>query len=124
MKKSILGSCIYIAGWLIGYFCITLILSGSSGKVAYGLLSGWWCTLYLGYLFQIELIAAIPLFVLYVAGSLISLFFNLNLFYHDGPDALSVSYLFIIIFQAIIFISPALINPFVIKYLRPLVCNK
>jgi hypothetical protein len=120
MKKSIWGSFIYIAGWLIGYFCITLIFSGSSCRIAYSLLSGWWCALYLGCLFQIALKAAIPLFLLFIAGSLVSLPFNFSFFYHDTPDGFSVSFLCVILLQAIIFISPALINPFVIKYLKPL----
>lgn len=116
LKQWVIDPCIHVSAWIIGYQITIGVFSGSECVYVYGLLSGWWCALYLGYIGRVKLFITIPLIIIYMTLEIVSFFWELPLLlYHNPPANFEWAFFFVILGQAVIFISPIPINIFVQK---------
>lgn len=117
LKKAIkllfIDQLIYYSAWFTGYLGTTLLFSSSHCYHSYGLLSGWWCALFISYLFRIQFYTLIPLIITYLCIVISSYAFDFNWFYRDPPTEFSIFFLLILFAQSLLFVSPLLVTLFI-----------
>lgn len=101
MKKKSLKILAYLILWIVIAEIVELILNDSPSRVAYGLISAWWSTLYLCRLIDLKIDS---LFLLIFSG--IPFLFYLRLSNHD--DVL-IDFIWIF-FSIILYVSPFLVH--------------
>jgi hypothetical protein len=94
LKETAVGSCVHALSWTVAYLLVKRIFAPSSDAwMAYALLSGWWATLYAGYIFGVRLPVFFVVFLGYVLVGSVSSLFNFSLLpYHDGTSPISYSF--------------------------------
>ncbi len=86
--KAIVGAMLYYFIWVVTPYIIIAISNHSPARYAYGTIVGWWCALYVSYVFNVKLRALAPLFILFLCGLLVTTTSRINiLLYHDPPTA-------------------------------------
>lgn len=110
MKRGVVKALLHMGAWMVGAAATALLFRHSGSWLAYGLLSGWWCALYCGYVFRVERSAVLPAGVLYLAARIVAAGTGLDLVYHDSPPLLSLDFVSTVVLGSVIFISPILVN--------------
>ena len=100
----------HFLSWIAGFSIVYFAMSHSSSKEIYGIISGWWCACYFGYIASLRFKIIFPTFIAYVLICIISLIFGEAWFFHDADNKLSVHILVVILLQGCIFISPIIMN--------------
>lgn len=110
LREWLVEPLIHLSAWIAGYQGTHLLLAGTSSVAAYASLSAWWLALYAGYVLSVKLKACVPLFIGYLIVSGGSLWLGYEWFFHDPPESLGLWLLVIAGGQALIFVSPVVIN--------------
>ena len=100
----------HITWWAIGFSMAYFIMLHSDARESYGIITGWWCACYLGYVTNIKIKAAIPSYLLYVIVCIISFILGYAWFYHGAGSNVSVQLVIVILLQGVVFISPIIVN--------------
>lgn len=104
------GAAIHYAIWIGVTYVIEAVFSYSPARGAYGAISAWWATLYVGYLSRIGTSALIPIAAVVVILDVIGLN-AITLAMPDGSvPTLSLVFPLIVIGQAVTLMSPVFIN--------------
>ena len=103
--------------WIIGFVFAYIVMSHSHAKEVYGVIVGWWCASYFGYVFNVELKVAASLFMTYVLICLTSAICGSTWFYHDINGSIDLDLLIALSLQGIFFISPLVFN-FLVKKIK------
>jgi hypothetical protein len=117
-RKSLQNSSLYISAWVFGYGVMIVIFGHSPSRQAYGLLSGWWCALYVSYILSVNLRAAAFALLVYFCFGFLSVYFGWSWLYHDLPHAVSVTCTFVLLVGGLVFVSPILLNSIVRFFLK------
>ena len=113
--KPVLDSLIHVLAWCLAWVVVLICFSDSPSRYAYATLSAWWCSLYVGYIREIGLRTLLPLFVINIGETAISLTYGLGWFLgrHDAFTLSEVTSGILILAIAgpyVILSSPILIN--------------
>lgn len=65
LRAALLGAIIHCAAWLGVELAVESMMRGSACKEIYGLLSGFWAALYIGFVLRVPLSAFVPAAVVY-----------------------------------------------------------
>jgi hypothetical protein len=107
------GAAIHAGAWLAASWLIILVGGEAPTRYAYGMICGWWASLYLGYVCGVKIGAAAPGFAAYCLYGLIAWTFRWQWFYHDMPDRFDLSFVGVLVIRALGFTSPILLNALV-----------
>jgi hypothetical protein len=120
LKRASIGGSVHAAAWVLGGLAAGLIFQHSESRLAYSLLSGWWCALYCGYLFHVKTAAIVPAGILYVLARIGDAVLGYGLVYHDPPPVLSWDFVSTAVLSGLVFVSPILVNEFArLKSVQP-----
>lgn len=117
-RDILIGCAVHCVAWIAAIIIIRYVMSHSDSVDAYAYLSAWWCTLYVGYVVRTPLLSSVAAGLIYFSFGVVSLVFNWQWFYRGLPDALSLRYVFLSAFGALVFCSPIIINWFVRQYIE------
>ena len=115
IMKPIIQGIIHILLWAVGIILMLVIMSHSQSRFAYGYITGWWLSLYVGYIFRFKISSAITALLIYIIIGIASLFFKWNWFYTGLPDIISLNYIAILCIGGLFVASPIVINSVVRK---------
>ena len=115
-KKSAIDAFIHAAVWLLTYHIMVALAADSPSKAVYGILSGWWCTLYVGYVLKIDIRAFLILLLSVLLSELAAFYSGWN-FYHDPPSEMSCDFALTMFAIGVGFASPILVNGVVTRIL-------
>ncbi|WP_432723182.1 hypothetical protein R0381_001253 [Jeongeupia wiesaeckerbachi] len=112
-KEIWLGACVVASTWIGGIILTRLATAGTSGSEAYAILAGWCLVMYVSAKFSISPRSAMPLVLIYLVFYAGFTLMGIEVFYrqHQSMEAIAVAG--VGIFQALIFISPILLNHWV-----------
>lgn len=113
--KPILQGIIHILLWAVGIILMLVIMSHSQSRFAYGYITGWWLSLYVGYILRFKISSAITALLIYMIIGIASVFLKWNWFYTDVPDAISLNYIAILCIGGLFVASPLAVNSVVRK---------
>lgn len=77
------------------------------------MISGWWCALYVGYIFRVRIKAALVVGVGYFVFGVAAVSLDWSWFYHDMPTNLSLAFAGTLAGGALVFVGPILMNAIV-----------
>jgi hypothetical protein len=110
-KNVLTGVVLHIAAWLCACALILYIFQHSTSKYVYAVISGWWCALYVGYIFKIGFGSCAIAFMFYLCYEIVVIIvFGSEWLYHDISGGLDFSLFLRIVSRDIIFISPVFAN--------------
>ena len=112
-RKSIKKTVAYILTCIFAYVITVAFFSGSSSRQSYGILSNWWCALYVGNILRIDDRSAPLVFAIYTILGILAPYLGWTWFYHDLPDKFTFSYGVTIAVGGLLFASPIIINNFI-----------
>jgi hypothetical protein len=124
IRKSLAGAAVHAATWIAIAILVGVLTTGTSASVAYGMVSGWWATLYVGRLAKVGVESMIPLALGYAALAMISVPLGWSFLYHDPPPRLSFPYVSSIFTAALLFASPTVVNWLVGTFEKRIVSNR
>lgn len=100
----------FVAIWIAVYALVNIVFSDSPAKVAYAVLSAWWCSLYVSRLLQLRPITCVWIIAIYVIYALSAAAFQLPHFYHDAPETLNMLYVLVSFGAGIVMAAPILVD--------------
>lgn len=109
-KHCIQGASLHAAAWVVVSWLVVLVAGEAPARHVYGMICGWWASLYCGHIFSVPIVAAIPVFLGYCGYGLIAFGLGSQAFYHAMPDKLDASVIVVIVVRALAFTSPIVIN--------------
>lgn len=109
--QSITHAFVHIVAILSGYGLSALI--AAEDKFSYGAASGWWLSLYIGFVANVRWPAIMPFSILYIAFLLVDIFSNAGWFYTEGASSNPTGYFLLSLIGLPIFVSPILLNEIV-----------
>ena len=109
-SDDFLGAVKIASAWLLGYFVTVGIANGLSGRVAYGLLSGWWFAAYIASKFIVPIKGCIPLGAAFITLFGVTAITGHDWFYSEISGMKAGSMLIIGMLQTLVVISPVLFN--------------
>ena len=77
-KKALIDSIYLVLAWYLTWLAVLVIDSHSPARHAYGLLSAWWCTLYVGYIRKVDTSSLLPATVIELCTTIIILAIGLG----------------------------------------------
>ena len=113
---AIVHSVIHITMWIVSILVINFIMAHSDARLAYGIISGWWLSLYVGYIIRIELRTAYLVGAFYIVCGVLAVLFGWQWFYSDIPTTITVLFMFRLVSGALLFASPIILNIIVIRF--------
>ena len=69
VRKTAIAVALHYGTWIGVATIVEMIFGDSPARGAYGMLSGWWAALYVGYVAKIGMSAALPLCLIVLAGT-------------------------------------------------------
>ena len=115
---NIRGALGHILSWVVPYVFVILFAKHSSSRYVYGIITGWWCALYVGYILKINFSSFLFVFLMYMLVGFFAIYFNFEWFYHDVPDKIDFSIMLIILCRALFFASPIILNYSVLRLMK------
>lgn len=88
-------------------------MAHSESRDVYAFIVAWWMACYVGYIANIEIKTALIAYPIYVIVLSVSFLTGHNWFYHDAPNSVNLFFIFIVLFNGILFISPMIVNKLV-----------
>jgi hypothetical protein len=113
--RAVYGVAIHAAAWLAVNWLAVLVAGDAPARHAYGVLCGWWASLYFGYVCGVRVAAAAPAFLIYCAYGLTAFGLGWHSFYHELPDTLDAAFLGVVVLRALAFASPILVNDLILR---------
>ena len=110
IKNAVIGFILHTGSWLLGTVITETLFSSSSARTALGVLAGWWCALYIGYILKIKIEASLIVISFYLLVAILAVLFNWEWFYHDLPNQLSFLHLLMMFLGGCLFSTPIFIN--------------
>ena len=107
-RDAVVGSALHYGTWLVVSRIVEIFFRDSPARDAYGTLSAWWASLYIGYVFEIGIRAAIPVSLIVVFAQLASL--NAITFSTGDQMPLSPSAVAVVAGRCFVLASPILAN--------------
>ena len=107
-RDAAVGSALHYGTWVLVSRIVEIFFGDSLARGAYGTLSAWWASLYIGYVAEICLGAAIPVSLIVVFAQLGSL--NAITFSTGDQMPLSLSAVAVVAGRCLILASPILAN--------------
>lgn len=102
MRAAVIQATLHFAAWVLPALVVGAVFGHSESRLAYGLLSGWWAALYLGYVFAVRIKSIVLSVLFYILVVVIDWYFDLGLF-HDST-------LLVSLLGLMAYISPILLN--------------
>jgi len=87
----------------------------SSSKGVYGFIVAWWMACYIGYIANIGIKAMLLALPLYATVLTTSFLTGNSWFYHDPPKQFDLFFIFLVLANGLVFVSPILVNATVRK---------
>lgn len=108
--KSSVKVFIHFLSWFAGVWLMYSTMSYSDSRQAYGIIVGWWASLYVGYVINIKLKSSILVLVAYILICVISYLSGYTWFYRGAPSNFDFQFFTVIVIQGCFFASPIIIN--------------
>jgi hypothetical protein len=99
--------------WLITYTLVVVFFQDSDSKIAYGILCGWWSSLYVGYIFDIRFKTEVVPLVVYALVGTLTTYLALSWIYRDWPSTRITDRMLLVVVDSIFFLSPIAVNSIV-----------
>ncbi|MEX2500549.1 MAG: hypothetical protein WD397_16920 [Wenzhouxiangellaceae bacterium] len=109
-STAFLQAAIHSVLWVGTILFMVSMFSQSDSRLAYGYLTAWWLSLYVGYIAGFRLLSAFIAIVIYMGVGMFAVWFDWAWFYRGLPDTVSTAYLATLLLGAVIFCSPILVN--------------
>lgn len=119
-KQSIIQAGIHLLAIASG-FCLGYVLFE---KPSFGLLTAWWLSLYVGFIANIRISAALPIISIYVLVLAADIALDQGWLYPDMPSGNLVAYIAISLARGAILVSPIVVNAIVQRHLPSRQDNK
>jgi hypothetical protein len=123
-KQALIGGCVHVIAWVLTYALIVALFKDSAARQAYGLLAGWWCALFIDYLFHVPFKAATCPFFAYICIGILAVFYQIPWIYHDLPSELTLAYITMLALGGIVFVSPIIIDNVISSFVKKLAMRK
>lgn len=113
-REAILKSLLHALAWVLAYVLVIYVFDYSPSKQAYGLLSGWWCALYVGYIFNIQFRTTIVARIAYVLVGLLTASLAAPWVSHDWSSVPAADKILYDAVHSVVILSPIAINTIII----------
>lgn len=112
--KALLG---YIFAWSGAFWIVYWVALHSDNKWVYGVISGWWCALYVSHILQLRLAIALYAVIVHFFYQVFLTMFDFHPSYHDFNYQFDEIYLMYILLLSLAFSSPIIIDYLIRKYM-------
>jgi len=109
--EAALKAVLHAGTFLVVYWTVSWLAAHSPARGGYGWISGWWASLYIGYLASIGLLPGLIVAVGYVALGITAVYGQWHWFYSGLPERLDLGFfVYPLAAGAAIYASPVAVN--------------
>jgi len=105
-RGALVGAVIHVISWVGAMTIVGVMFSQSDSRIAYGLISGWWCALYTTTLSRAPLSSTGVVVAAFVLVDLGATLFGASLLHHDRDSTIGFTDVVDTLLRALVFASP------------------